>query len=163
MQHRNPSKLNPACVVSTFCETNSVAQSCSGTLEDGGRRGRGVPLSGSGHLGLKNEGKGEGGDREERGSWQRRQKDEEKQQHNTEVPKREGKWREDIEARGNTRQRQRGRDKESERGHHTYVDFTENDVYYAANYDEEIKHIPGITKVPLHRMRWARGGGGWER
>lgn len=60
--------------------------------------------------------------------------------------------------------RQRGRDKESEvgrgGGRHTYVDFTENDVYYAANYDEEIKHIPGITKVPLHRMRWARGGGG---
>lgn len=38
-------------------------------------------------------------------------------------------------------------------GHRTYVDLTENDVYYAANYDEEIKHIPGITKVPLHRMR----------
>lgn len=52
--------------------------------------------------------------------------------------------------------RQRGRDKESEvgrGGRRTYVDFTENDVYYAANYDEEIKHIPGITKVPLHRMR----------
>lgn len=59
-----------------------------------------------------------------------------------------------------TRQRERGSDKKSESGRRTYVDLTENDVYYAANYDEEIKHIPGITKVPLHRMRWARGGGG---
>lgn len=47
----------------------------------------------------------------------------------------------------------RERDNESETGRCTYVDLTENDVYNAANYDEEIKHIPGITKVPLHRMR----------
>lgn len=51
------------------------------------------------------------------------------------------------------REKERGRDKESESSHHTYVDLTENDVYNAANYDEEIKHIPGITKVPLHKMR----------
>lgn len=59
------------------------------------------------------------------------------------------------EARGHEteRERERGSNKESESGHRTYVDLTENDVYYAANYDEEIKHIPGITKVPLHRMR----------
>lgn len=49
-------------------------------------------------------------------------------------------------------QRELGNEEESESGHRTYVNLTENDVYYAANYDEEIKHIPGITKVPLHRM-----------
>lgn len=57
------------------------------------------------------------------------------------------------EAGGDETERKRGSDKERESGLRTYVDLTENDVYYAANYDEEIKHIPGITKVPLHRMR----------
>lgn len=52
-----------------------------------------------------------------------------------------------------SKDRERRRGKESESGHHTYVDLTENDVYYAANYDEEIKHIPRITKVSLYRMR----------
>lgn len=47
----------------------------------------------------------------------------------------------------------------SECGLRTYVDLTENDVNNAADYDEEIKDIPGITKVPLHRMSSGRGGG----
>lgn len=51
---------------------------------------------------------------------------------------------------------------EEESGRRTYVDLTENDVYYAANYDEEVKDIPGITKVALHRAGGGtgRGGGG---
>lgn len=32
---------------------------------------------------------------------------------------------------------------------HTHISLTENDVNYAANYDEEVKDIPGITKVTL--------------
>lgn len=40
---------------------------------------------------------------------------------------------------------------------HTHISLTENDVNYAANYDEEVKDIPGITKVSL------RGGrAGWD-
>lgn len=41
---------------------------------------------------------------------------------------------------------------------YTYIDLTQNDVYYAANNDEEVKNIPRITKVTLHR----RGGVGWQ-
>ena len=47
-----------------------------------------------------------------------------------------------------------------ERWRCTYVDLTENDVYNAANYDEEVKNIPGITKVTLYRIGGAGGGGG---
>lgn len=87
--------------------------------------------------------------------WQRRQK----QQPDTEEVKKRGRR---AEKRNTRRGQEEKRQRERKGGHRTYVDLTENDVYYAANYDEEIKHIPGITKVPLHRMRWARGGG-WER
>lgn len=50
-------------------------------------------------------------------------------------------------------------EEEEESGRHTYVDFTENDVNYAANYDEEVKNIPGITKVALHGADGGRVGG----
>lgn len=43
--------------------------------------------------------------------------------------------------------------RERERWRCTYVDLTQNDVYNAANYDEEVKNIPGVTKVTLHRTR----------
>ena len=33
---------------------------------------------------------------------------------------------------------------------HTHIRLTENDVNYAANYDQEVKDIPGVTKVALH-------------
>lgn len=33
----------------------------------------------------------------------------------------------------------------------THVDFTENDVYNAANNDEGIKHVPGIPHITLHK------------
>lgn len=48
--------------------------------------------------------------------------------------------------------------RERERWRCTYVDLTQNDVYNAANYDEEVKNIPGVTKVTLHRTR---GRWGW--
>lgn len=41
---------------------------------------------------------------------------------------------------------------------HTHISFTENDVNYAANYDEEVKNIPGITKVTLHKGGAGRTG-----
>lgn len=41
---------------------------------------------------------------------------------------------------------------------HTHISFTENDVNYAANYDEEVKNIPGITKVTLHKGGAGRMG-----
>lgn len=45
------SKLNPACIASTFYETQEEACPCSGTLVDVG------PLSGSGNLGFKDGGR----------------------------------------------------------------------------------------------------------
>lgn len=41
---------------------------------------------------------------------------------------------------------------------HTHISFTENDVNYAANNDEEVKNIPGITKVTLHKGGAGRTG-----
>lgn len=38
---------------------------------------------------------------------------------------------------------------------HTHVSFAERHVYNAADYDEGVKRVPGITKVPLDRA----GGG----
>lgn len=34
---------------------------------------------------------------------------------------------------------------------HTYVSFAEGHVYNAADYDEGVKRVPGVTKVPLDR------------
>lgn len=31
----------------------------------------------------------------------------------------------------------------------THIYLTQNDVYYAANHDQGIKHIPGIAKITL--------------
>lgn len=31
----------------------------------------------------------------------------------------------------------------------TYINLTENNVYYAANHNQGVKHIPGIPKVAL--------------
>lgn len=91
--------------------------------------GGGVLLCGSSHHGIEDGGKeAEGGRGESRRKRQSNHKSKERGR----------------ESRGKRAQ-------ESESGHRTYVDLTENDVNYAANYDEEIKHIPGITKVPLHR------------
>lgn len=42
---------------------------------------------------------------------------------------------------------------------YTHIDLTQNDVYNAANYDEEVKNIPGITKVTLHDAGGDGGGG----
>lgn len=35
------------------------------------------------------------------------------------------------------------------RGNCTHIYLTQNDVYYAANHDQGIKHIPGIAKITL--------------
>lgn len=34
---------------------------------------------------------------------------------------------------------------------HTHVGFAEGHVYNAADYDEGVKGVPGVTKVPLDR------------
>jgi hypothetical protein len=44
----------------------------------------------------------------------------------------------------------------AERGHkphgvYTYVCFAEGHVYNAADYDEGVKRVPGVTKIPLDR------------
>lgn len=31
----------------------------------------------------------------------------------------------------------------------TYIDFTENNVYYAANHNQGVEHVPGIPKIAL--------------
>lgn len=35
----------------------------------------------------------------------------------------------------------------------THIYLTQNDVYYAANHDQGIKHIPGIAKITLGKER----------
>lgn len=37
------------------------------------------------------------------------------------------------------------------RAAHTHVGFAEGHVYNAADYDEGVKRIPGVTKIPLDR------------
>jgi len=54
---------------------------------------------------------------------------------------------------GQKSKREEGSREKRERWRCTYVDLTQNDVYNAANYDEEVKNIPGVTKVTLHRTR----------
>lgn len=34
---------------------------------------------------------------------------------------------------------------------HTHVCFTEGHVNNAADYDEGVKRVPGVTKIPLNR------------
>lgn len=34
----------------------------------------------------------------------------------------------------------------------TYIDLTENNVYYAANHNQGVEHIPGIPKIALSEM-----------
>lgn len=53
-----------------------------------------------------------------------------------------------------------GRSRFPGKGRHTHIRFTENDVNYAANNDEEVKNIPGITKVTLHEGG-REGQAGW--
>lgn len=36
----------------------------------------------------------------------------------------------------------------------THVDFTEDDVDDAADDNQEVKHIPGVTKIALGRTAW---------
>lgn len=31
----------------------------------------------------------------------------------------------------------------------TYIDLTENNVYYAANHNQGVEHIPGVPEIAL--------------
>lgn len=42
----------------------------------------------------------------------------------------------------------------------TYISFTEDHVYYAADNDEGVKGIPGITKIALHTAAEEGANGG---
>lgn len=35
----------------------------------------------------------------------------------------------------------------------TYIDLTENNVYYAANHNQGVEHIPGIPKIALSEVQ----------
>lgn len=39
----------------------------------------------------------------------------------------------------------------------TYIDLTENNVYYAANHNQGVEHIPGITKIALSEVEQVVG------
>lgn len=52
-------------------------------------------------------------------------------------------------------QTDRGRTRAAAGQAHTHVSFAEGHVYYAADYDEGIKGVPGVTKIALDRA----GGG----
>lgn len=34
----------------------------------------------------------------------------------------------------------------------TYIDLTENNIYYAANHNQRVEHIPGIPKIALSEV-----------
>lgn len=51
-----------------------------------------------------------------------------------------------------------GREEETDLPRNTYTGLAEYDVYYAANDDEKVKDIPGVTKITLHR---SGGKAGW--
>lgn len=34
----------------------------------------------------------------------------------------------------------------------TYIYLTENNVYYAANHNQGVEHIPGISKITLNKV-----------
>lgn len=35
----------------------------------------------------------------------------------------------------------------------TYIDLTENNIYYAANHNQGVEHIPGIPKIALSEVK----------
>lgn len=39
----------------------------------------------------------------------------------------------------------------------TYIDLTENYVYYAANHNQGVENIPGISKIALSEVQPAAG------
>lgn len=39
----------------------------------------------------------------------------------------------------------------------TYIDLTENNVYYAANHNQGVEHIPGIPEIALSEAQRAAG------
>lgn len=39
----------------------------------------------------------------------------------------------------------------------TYIDLTENNVYYAANHNQGVEHIPGVAKIALSEARRVAG------
>lgn len=39
----------------------------------------------------------------------------------------------------------------------TYIDLTENYVYYAANHNQGVEHIPGIPKISLSEVEQVVG------
>lgn len=45
---------------------------------------------------------------------------------------------------------------------HTHIYLTENDVYYAANNHQGVKHVPGIRKITLNKAARANSGAGEE-
>lgn len=41
----------------------------------------------------------------------------------------------------------------------TYINFTENNVYYAANHNQRVENIPGISKIALGDVKFIVGNG----
>lgn len=39
----------------------------------------------------------------------------------------------------------------------TYIDLTENNVYYAANHNQGVEYVPGISKIALNEVERAVG------
>lgn len=39
----------------------------------------------------------------------------------------------------------------------TYIDLTENNVYYAANHNQGVEHIPGVPEIALSEAQRAVG------
>lgn len=39
----------------------------------------------------------------------------------------------------------------------TYIDLTENNVYYAANHNQGVEHIPGVPKIALSEVEQVVG------
>lgn len=39
----------------------------------------------------------------------------------------------------------------------TYIDLTENNVYYAANHNQGVEHIPGVAEIALSEGRRVGG------
>lgn len=35
----------------------------------------------------------------------------------------------------------------------TYIDLTENNVYYAANHNQGVEHVPGVAEIALSEGR----------
>lgn len=43
---------------------------------------------------------------------------------------------------------------------YTYVNLTENNVYYAANHNQGVEHIPGVSKIALSEVERVFAGFG---